>query len=126
MKAPKIPTLLWWSAILTLIGLALMVWSVVQPTPLPTILAMSLGQVFGTVAVGLFVLAIIIDLRRDARERKRLLDAMGESPQVTGLVIPLSTDEIATIKPSEVAAKAEAAKGTAAEPATPPTESGQS
>lgn len=121
MKAPKIPGLLLTSAILTLIGLALMVWSVLQPTPLPTILAMSLGQVFGTVAFGLFLLAIIIDLRRDARERKRMLDAMAESNKVSGLVIPLTTDEIATIKPAE----AQAAKDVVTAPeSAPPKESG--
>ena len=59
------------ASILTLIALALMVWSVVQPTPLPTILAMSLGQGIGTIAFGMYVLAIVIDIRRDARRRRR-------------------------------------------------------
>jgi hypothetical protein len=63
------------SAVLTLVGLALMCWAVLQPTPLPTIVAMSLGQVVGTVAFGMFILAIVIDLRRDARARRRLIDS---------------------------------------------------
>jgi hypothetical protein len=67
--------LLFGASILTLVALALMVWSVVQPTPLPTILAMSLGQLFGTVAFGMYLFAIVIDIRRDARaKRRRVLD----------------------------------------------------
>jgi len=70
----KIPRLLIASAVLTLLGLGLMVWSVIQPSPLPTILAMSVGQVLGMSAFGLYILAIAIDLRRDARAHRRLLD----------------------------------------------------
>jgi hypothetical protein len=47
---------------------------VIQPTPLPTILAMSLGQVIGIAALGLYVLAVVLDLRRDARTHSRALD----------------------------------------------------
>jgi hypothetical protein len=89
----RVPTLILVSAILTLIGLALMVWSVIQPTPLPTILAMSLGQVFGTSAFGLYLLVIVLDLRRDARERRRVrnslpppLGAPGDLPKPSDLV----------------------------------------
>jgi hypothetical protein len=64
------------SAWLTLVALALMVWSVVQPTPLPTILAMSLGQAIGTAAFAMYLLAIVIDLRHDARERRRKIDSL--------------------------------------------------
>lgn len=53
------------SAVLTLIGLALMVWSMLQPTPLPVMLAMTVGQGFGTVALGLFLYVVIRDVRRD-------------------------------------------------------------
>jgi len=62
------------ASILTLVALALMVWSVIQPTPLPTILAMSVGQLFGTVAFGMYILAIVVDVRRDARARRRAID----------------------------------------------------
>jgi hypothetical protein len=71
---PHVPRLIIASSILTLLGLALMVWSVIQPTPLPTILAMSLGQVIGMSAFGLYILAIALDLRRDARAHRRTLD----------------------------------------------------
>lgn len=58
------------SALLTLLALIFMVWSLLQPTPLPVLLAMSVGQVIGTVAFGLYGYAIVIDLRRE-RARKR-------------------------------------------------------
>lgn len=55
------------SAILTLLALALMVWSVLQPTPLPVMLAMSVGQVIGTAAFGLYGWVVFLDLRRIRR-----------------------------------------------------------
>ncbi len=55
---------------LTLLALALMVWSVFQPTPMPVMLAMSLGQALGTGAFAMFGLAILIDLRRSRRVRR--------------------------------------------------------
>ena len=58
------------SAVLTLLALALMVWSVLQPTPLPVMLAMSVGQALGTGAFAMFGLAILIDLRRSRRIRR--------------------------------------------------------
>jgi hypothetical protein len=56
------------SAILTLVGLALMVWSLLQPTPLPVMLAMTVGQVIGTIAFAIFVTVIVRDLRRRLRK----------------------------------------------------------
>jgi hypothetical protein len=58
------------SAVLTLLALALMIWSVFQPTPMPVMLAMSLGQALGTGAFALYALAILIDLRRSRRIRR--------------------------------------------------------
>ena len=52
------------SAVLTLVGLALMVWSIVVPTPLPVMLAMTVGQVVGTVAFAIFLFIVVRDLRR--------------------------------------------------------------
>jgi hypothetical protein len=48
------------SAVLTLIGLGLMVWSIVQPTPLPVMLAMSVGQGLGTISLATYLLAIAL------------------------------------------------------------------
>ena len=58
------------SAVLTLFALALMVWSMLDPTPLPVMLAMSLGQMIGTIAFALYGLAVYKDLRRIRRERR--------------------------------------------------------
>ncbi len=57
------------SAVLTLIGLALMVWSILVPTPLPVMLAMSVGQMVGTAAFGLYIFIVVRELRRNWRPR---------------------------------------------------------
>ena len=69
-KCIPMPTLLRLSAVFTILGLALMVWSLLAPTPLPVMLAMSVGQMFGTAAFGLYLIVIVIDLRRDRRARR--------------------------------------------------------
>ena len=56
------------AAVLTLIGLALMVWSILQPTPLPVMLAMSVGQAIGSCAFGLYLFVVIRELRREYRK----------------------------------------------------------
>ena len=57
-------TLLRIAAALTLIGLALMVWSMLVPTPLPVMLAMTVGQAIGTTAFGLYLFVVVRELRR--------------------------------------------------------------
>jgi hypothetical protein len=54
---------------LALIGLSLMVWSVLEPTPMPVMVAMSLGQVFGTFSLVAFLVVVAADLRRAHLER---------------------------------------------------------
>jgi hypothetical protein len=56
------------SCVLTLVGLALMAWSMVQPTWMPVMLAMSVGQIVGTTAFAIFLVVIVRDLRRRVRE----------------------------------------------------------
>ncbi len=53
------------SAVLTLVGLAFMVWSLVQPTALPIMLAMSIGQGLGTIAFAIYVIVVVRDWKRD-------------------------------------------------------------
>ena len=55
------------SAVLTLIGLGFMVWSMVQPTPLPVMLAMTVGQAFGTAAFAIYAVIVVRELRREIR-----------------------------------------------------------
>jgi hypothetical protein len=57
-------TLLRWAAVFTLVGLALMVWSLLQLTPLPVMLAMTVGQAFGMTAFGMYLAVVIRDLRK--------------------------------------------------------------
>jgi hypothetical protein len=58
------------SALLTLLALALMVWSMVVPTPLPVMLAMSVGQALGTLAFALYGYVVIADVLRLRRARR--------------------------------------------------------
>jgi hypothetical protein len=51
------------SAVLTLGALALMVAGLFWPSPLLLVLAMSLGQLFGTTSLALYLLAIALDLQ---------------------------------------------------------------
>ena len=51
------------STITTLVSLALMVMGIVYPKPLLLVLAMSLGQLFGTLSLALYLLAIVLDLQ---------------------------------------------------------------
>ncbi len=57
------------SALLTLVGLAFMVWSMLVPTPLPIIMAMSVGQAFGTIAFGMYVYIVVRIVIRDLRRK---------------------------------------------------------
>ena len=51
------------AALLALFGLALMVWAVLVPTPMPVVLAMTVGQGAGTVSFLIFLLVVIAELR---------------------------------------------------------------
>ena len=78
------------ASVLTLLALALMVWSVLQPTPLPVMLAMSLGQVLGTAAFGMYGYVVLRDVRRQY-VRRREVRMSGEMKPVSGPV-PVTTD----------------------------------
>lgn len=58
------------SGVLTIIGLALMVWSMLEPTPLPVMLAMSVGQTIGTTAFAIYVFVVVRDLQRHRRAKR--------------------------------------------------------
>jgi hypothetical protein len=51
------------SVITTLVALFLMVLGIVFPKPLLLVLAMSMGQLFGTLSLALYLLAIVLDLQ---------------------------------------------------------------
>ena len=77
MKIPRISALtaLRISAVLTLVGLALMAWSMLEPTPLPVMLAMTVGQGIGCMAFALYLYVVIRDIRRGRREQLESRDA---------------------------------------------------
>jgi hypothetical protein len=57
---------------LTLAALALMVYSVLVPRPIPVVLAMSVGQGLGTLAFLLFAFVFLNDLKKAGVLRLRL------------------------------------------------------
>lgn len=71
MKWPKLPAserLVRVACALALGGLALMVWSVFDPTVWPVLVALSVGQVVGTLSFVIFLVVVA----RDLGVRKRL------------------------------------------------------
>ena len=52
------------ACVLALVSLALMIWSQLQPTPIPVIVAMSIGQAIGTLSLVLYLVAISRDLKQ--------------------------------------------------------------
>ena len=69
-RTARIPRLLQIAAVLTLLALALMLWAVMVPTPMPVMLAMTFGQLLGTVAFASYGVAVALDLVRIRRERR--------------------------------------------------------
>jgi hypothetical protein len=53
-----------YACILGLIGLALMCWSLFDQGWIPVMMAMTVGQGIGTLSLALFILVVLIDLRR--------------------------------------------------------------
>jgi hypothetical protein len=62
------------SAVLTLVALALMCWSLLVPTPLPVLVAMSAGQALGTLAFLIYGIVVFKDITRAKREEMRPLE----------------------------------------------------
>lgn len=68
------------SAVLTLVALALMVWSMFAPTPLPVMLAMTVGQALGTAALGIYLYVIIFDFRQSYQRKRARRDSLNPLP----------------------------------------------
>jgi len=56
------------ACVLALVALALMVWSLLDPHPIPVILAMSIGQALGTASLLAFLVVVADDVRRGERD----------------------------------------------------------
>jgi hypothetical protein len=57
------------AAICSLVGLAFMVWSLVDPRPIPIMAAMSLGQAIGMLSFALFLGVIVFEAWRASKRR---------------------------------------------------------
>lgn len=64
MSVPRLARLVDLACVLALVGLAAMVWSVLDPRPVPVFLAMSAGQAIGTLSLLLFLLVLVIGATR--------------------------------------------------------------
>ncbi|HEX3761033.1 MAG TPA: hypothetical protein VHW23_20200 [Kofleriaceae bacterium] len=80
------------ASLMTLVGLALMVWSMAQPTPMPVILAMSVGQGLGILAFVLFGVVVLVDqLRRQRDAGAHDAAASSGIPAITPGELPVPT-----------------------------------
>lgn len=57
------------AAVLTIVALALMVWSMADPTVWPLMIAMSVGQGLGTLSLVLYLFVVARDLRDHYRSK---------------------------------------------------------
>lgn len=67
----KIENRVKWACIWSLIALGLIAWALLQPKPLPVIVAMSVGQAIGTLSLLLFLGSIALDVRARYRLTRR-------------------------------------------------------
>jgi hypothetical protein len=58
------------SCVCALVALVLMVWSVLDPRPVPVIVAMSVGQVIGTFSLLLYGVVVLLDIRHVIEEEE--------------------------------------------------------
>jgi hypothetical protein len=67
----KIENRIKWACIWSLVALGLISWALIHPKPLPVIVAMSVGQLIGTLSLLLFLGSIALDVRARYRLTKR-------------------------------------------------------
>ncbi len=59
------------ACVLALVALGLMAWSQFDPSPIPVIVAMSVGQAIGTLSLAYYGIAILAEMRQ-----KRIIDRL--------------------------------------------------
>jgi hypothetical protein len=64
MKMPATSRVLQIACVCALVALALICWSLFDPRPVPVILAMSLGQIIGTMSFVAFLYVVALDVRK--------------------------------------------------------------
>ncbi len=96
------------SAVLTLAGLAFMLWSLLEPTALPVVLAMSVGQGLGTLAFAIFGWVVVSDLRtkraqaRATEEEAKAKEASDKGTAATAASAPTAASARAAASAGEV------------------------
>jgi hypothetical protein len=55
---------------LALVALGLMIWSLFDPKPIPVVVAMSVGQVLGTLSLLSFGYVVVVDWRQEVARPK--------------------------------------------------------
>jgi hypothetical protein len=55
---------------LALVALGLMIWSLFDPRPIPVVVAMSVGQVLGTLSLLSFGYVVVVDWREEVTRPK--------------------------------------------------------
>lgn len=65
------------ACVLALGALALMAWSLVDPRPFPVVVAMSVGQLLGTVSLAMYVGVLFHDARHAYRVREHVSQPPG-------------------------------------------------
>ncbi len=63
MKRPTSSRILAVACVCALVALAMMIWSLFDPRPLPVVAAMSVGQALGTLSFAAFLYVVAMDLR---------------------------------------------------------------
>lgn len=76
MRITNRPRVLQIACVLALMALGLFVWSLVHPHPIPVILAMSVGQVLGTLSFATFLGVVVYDLYRAQRGEKESAEGL--------------------------------------------------
>jgi hypothetical protein len=64
VKKPTPARIIQVACVFALAALAMMAWSLFDPTPIPVVAAMSIGQVLGTLSFVAFLYVVAMDLRK--------------------------------------------------------------
>ena len=79
MRHEQVKKLVFVSGVATLAALALMACSILWPSPLLLVVAMSVGQGLGTLSLALYLLAIVLDLQGGSGALDAAAEERGES-----------------------------------------------
>ena len=77
------------ACVCALVALGLIVWSLLDPRALPVVVAMSVGQVLGTLSLLVYVIVVVADLRR-VRIEEPPSAVPSEPPAAAALTPPVS------------------------------------